>query len=136
MLSSPRACRKCGRAATKDGHCDAHQLASARGEKRIRDDIDRRYGREPWPSFRLAMLGQNPMCQRIQKDGTQCRQPARVVHHIWSPRVRPDLFVDPKNVVCVCLNDHPPDEGTPWWRAGIDFVETQFRNPIVGEIKP
>jgi hypothetical protein len=113
-------------------HATHNSYNDARTVRRKHDEVSKRYTREPWTSFRRMMLGRNPMCQRIQKDGEQCRQPARVVHHLWSPRVRPDLFVDPKNIVCLCFNDHPPDEGTPWWRAGVEYVATQFRNPIVG----
>jgi hypothetical protein len=140
MMSAPKACRErlCGKASVAGGRgfCAAHvtsnSLNDARAFARKHDEVSKRYGREPWPSFRQTMIGQNPICQRIMKDGTQCRQPARVVHHLWSPRVRPDLFVDPNNVVCVCANDHPNDEGTPWWRPGVDYVETQFRLPILG----
>lgn len=106
--------------------CSKHAEAAAREDERIRDEVDKRYGRAPWPSFRKMMLAQNPLCQRIQKDGSQCHAPARICHHLISPRERPDLFVDPKNVVCLCENDHPPSEGTPLWREGKEYVATQF----------
>jgi hypothetical protein len=69
------------------------------------------------------------MCQRIQKNGEQCHEPAKIVHHLWSPRQRPDLFIVPSNVVCLCANDHPTDEGTPAWREGVDYVRTEFVLP-------
>lgn len=129
MLSAPRACRNCGRASTQGGYCEQHQQASARGDKRVRDDVDKRYTRAPWPSFRLTMLGQNPICQRLDRRGEQCNSPARLVHHLLSPRVRPDLFVEPSNVVCLCEHCHPSDEGTPGWVEGRDYVKNSFRLP-------
>jgi hypothetical protein len=90
------------------------------------------YSRAPWPAFRLLMLGQNPICQRIQRDGKQCRNAATLVHHLLSPRVRPDLFVDPGNVACLCEHCHPTEEGTPHWRSGVDYIPTQFKPPRVG----
>jgi hypothetical protein len=134
MLSSPRACRKCGKASVKEGYCAEHQQASARGEKRLLDAVDRMYHRQPWPAFRLVMLGQNPICQRLDKSGVQCREWASIVHHLVSPRKRPDLFVEPSNVACLCANCHPPDEGTEWWRVGKEYVQTEFRLPNLGAV--
>lgn len=96
------------------------------------DSIRRWYAREPWTSFRAVMLGQNPFCQRIQKDGKQCRNAATLVHHLISPRLRRDLFVDPANAVCLCDRCHPTDEGTPHWRPGVDYIPTQFQLPNIG----
>lgn len=137
MISAPKACRErlCGKPSVAGGkgfcaeHVSSNSFADARNFQQRHDAVSKRYGREPWPSFRRVMLGQNPICQAIHKDGKQCTAPSKVVHHLWSPRVRPDLFVDPKNVVCVCVNDHPPDEGTPWWRPSVDYVPTEFRLP-------
>lgn len=138
-MSAPKSCREhlCGKpsVAGGNGFCAAHvthnSFNDARAARLKHDEVSKRYSREPWPSFRLTMLVQNPMCQRIEK-GEQCTNPARLVHHLWSPRARPDLFVDPKNVVCLCEHCHPSDEGTPWWRANVDYVPTHFRCPIVG----
>jgi len=90
------------------------------------------YATARWKVFRGWCLRLNPICQRILKDGTQCRYPSKIGHHLWSPRVRPDLFTDPKNVVMVCEFCHPNEEGTPWWRPGKEFVETQIAVPSVG----
>jgi len=78
------------------------------------------------------MLAQNPICQKIQKDGTQCREWATLVHHLVSPRKRRDLFTDSNNVVCLCAACHPTDEGTPWWTAGKEYVKSEFRLPNLG----
>jgi len=87
------------------------------------------YQRAPWPKFRATLLGQNVLCQKLDRGGAQCRNVSTLVHHLISPRVRPDLFVDPGNCVALCAHCHPPDEGTPHWRPGVDFVLTQFRLP-------
>jgi hypothetical protein len=137
MMRSPSVCRErgCLQKVEAGSHwCAQHQQADQRVNNRVRDDVDKRYGREPWPSFRLSMLNFNPICQRILKDGEQCHEPARIVHHLMSPRVRPDLFVDPKNVACLCAGCHPPDEGTPWWTEGKEYVATQFRLPSLSQI--
>lgn len=131
MMRSPSVCREggCPQKAEADSHyCAKHQKADTR-VRRVRDDVDRRYTRAPWPAFRLTMLGQNPICQRLDRRGEQCNAPARLVHHLLSPRERPDLFVDPNNVVCLCEHCHPPDEGTPWWVEGRDYVKNSFRLP-------
>jgi hypothetical protein len=133
MMSSPQACNEsgCFYKAVSNGYCAKHQAASSRMKKHVMDETDKRYHRAPWPAFRKLMLCQNPICQRIEK-GRQCRNAATLVHHLWSPRVRPDLFVDPKNVVCLCVLCHTPEDGTPWWREGKEFVKTEFTNPNVG----
>lgn len=100
--------------------------------RRVLDAVDRLYRRQPWPAFRAVMLAQNPLCQRLDKNGAQCRERATIVHHLVSPRRRIDLFVDPKNVVCLCATDHPSDEGTEWWTVGKEYVATEFRPPNLG----
>ena len=129
----------------KSGYCDAHRAAAAEKalqrsrefnrERYDNDAVYRMYTRAPWPNFRLIVLRQNPICARIIGD-RQCEHPSTLVHHLQSPRVRPDLFVDPKNVVALCEHCHLPDEGTPWWVEGKDYVKTVFRISILGEQQP
>lgn len=131
MMRSVSICREnsCPQKAEVGSHyCAKHQKADTRVQ-RVRDDVDRRYSRAPWPGFRLTMLCQNRICQRLDRRGEQCNSPARLVHHLQSPRVRPDLFVEPTNVVSLCEHCHPPDEGTPWWKKGVDYVKGSFRLP-------
>lgn len=135
MQSAPKACREplCGKTAVADGkgfcsdHKSKNSCASARAERYKHDEISQRYATTLWMRFRKWILAQNPMCQVIARDGEQCRNAATVVHHIWSPRKRPDLFVEASNVACVCVHHHPPDEGTEWWRVGHEYVKTEFR---------
>jgi len=44
-------------------------------------------------------------------DGVQCNRIADTVHHLISPRKRPDLFVDANNVAAVCRQHHHHGEG-------------------------
>lgn len=133
MLSAPRACNEsgCFQKAVKNGFCEKHQAPVARAVKRIMTEVDGMYKRVRWLNFRRWIMWQNPICQKIER-GRQCNNPATLVHHLWSPKVRPDLFIEPTNVICLCSHCHPPDEGTPFWRAGREFVATAFSNPTVG----
>jgi len=140
MLASPKACREsgCGKTAVADGRgfCADHKThnscVTARAERYKHDAVSQMYATARWKVFRGWVLRQNPICCRILKDGTQCHKPSKIAHHLWSPRVRPDLFTDPKNVVMLCEFHHPNEEGTPYWRVGKEYVETQVAVPSVG----
>ena len=138
MMRAPTSCAEpcCGKPSQRGSrfcplHVESNSFKTNRNWAQRHDEVSKRYHRQPWISFRVAMLTQNPICQKII-DGEQCHAPARLVHHLWSPRVRPDLFVEPKNVLCLCERCHPSDEGTPFWRVGVDYIATEFRNPIIG----
>lgn len=139
MLRAPVSCREpeCRQPSAPEGKgfCSAHVKTNTFSEQRKferkHDLVSRMYWREPWPSFRRMMLGQNYMCQRLYA-GVQCPRFATLLHHLLSPRERPDLFVDPMNVVCLCAGCHPTSEGTPLWRVGVEFVKTVFAPPNVG----
>lgn len=124
MISAPRACRErgCGQPSTKDGYCAKHQEAASRSVKRVRDDVDKMYGRVRWFVFRGWILAGRPICQRINK-GIRCTNASTLVHHLFSPRVRPDLFTDERNVLALCAGCHVPDDGTPWWRPGHEYED-------------
>jgi 5-methylcytosine-specific restriction enzyme A len=132
-----RFCRQAGctsKTRNENGYCDAHQKDNhTRLYERLRgqDEVNKLYHREPWTSFRLAFLAQNPICQKLI-NGLQCDRPATLVHHLRSPRNFPDGFVDPENVAALCVACHPPSEGTETWRAGVDFVKTVFKLPNFG----
>ncbi len=95
------------------------------------DPVNRLYWLASWFRFKLHCLNRNPICQRIIR-GEQCHNPAWVVHHLISPRERPDLFLDATNVVCLCANCHPGgEEGTPEWKEGVDYVPSLISPPTV-----
>lgn len=88
-----------------------------------------RYG-SAWIRLSKIMRGKNPLCQRIIRDTLtgqmhQCHNPSTLVHHLQSPRHRPDLFLEPKNLCCLCDSCHVPDDGTPTWRENVEFVPTE-----------
>lgn len=83
--------------------------------------------------FRTHVLHRNPICQKILRSGQQCTNPAWVVHHLISPRECPARFLDATNVVALCESCHPGGaEGTPEWRAGVDYVPSVIEPPAIG----
>jgi hypothetical protein len=85
-------------------------------EGRRSDEVRKLYKRTFWIEFREWFLRKHPVCQRVI-DGKRCLQPATVVHHMLSPRDRPDLFLDEDNCRAVCAPHHPTGQG-----AGPDEV--------------
>jgi hypothetical protein len=123
----------------KSGYCEKH-ITHAGDAERLRNKMRREndpiwremYETARWRHFRKWLINQNVICQRII-GGVQCTNPSYLVHHILSPRVRPDLFTDPTNTVCLCGSGcHPNTESTPDWIAGRDYVKTEFALPSFG----
>ncbi len=134
MLSAPRVCRERGCGQPQFNHtpyCEWHQQAATR-TKRALDDIDRMYRHPRWRRFRNWIAAQNPLCQRLDRHGVQCTNPARICHHIISPRRDPSRFLDALAVCMLCEHCHPPDEGTETWRVGVDYVATAVSLPNLG----
>lgn len=137
MLSCRRTCRepRCGQPASKAacGFCPEHAKNNSFMEHRAfqyrHDAVAKMYGTVRWTRFRTVLLAQNPICSRIIK-GVQCTRPSRIGHHLISPRVRPDLFVEATNVIALCEHCHPTDEGTPLWRPLVDYAPTEFEISI------
>jgi hypothetical protein len=140
MFRAPVACPDCGQPSVRGArYCEKHvqnnAATTARREantlRNRHDSVGGMYDRQPWPGFQARMIRNNVICQRLNR-GVRCRNLSKIVHHLIGPRQRPDLFVDPKNVVCLCRHCHPPDEGTPHWREGVDFVPTVCPSVLVG----
>lgn len=125
-------CREPGcrnRTNARSGYCEAHETANTSLEARKKydearrdDTVARMYHTSAWFVFRRHVLNRNPICQRIGTDMKQCRYAAMLLHHLVSPRVNPALFLVPSNVIALCDRCHPPDEGTPDWIEGRDYV--------------
>lgn len=121
------------------GYCEkhiAHAGDSVRKRNKMRRENDpiwrEMYETARWKHFRRWLINQNPICQRLI-GGVQCTNPSYLVHHCLSPRIRPDLFVEARNCVCLCGSGcHPNTESTPNWKAGVDFCETAFSLPSFG----
>jgi hypothetical protein len=106
------------------GH-DADQKEKERYRKN--DAVNRMYktGRlgRAWMWTSRLVRSANPICQKIV-NGEQCTNPSTLVHHLQSPRSRPELFLSVKNLVALCDSCHVPDDGTPEWVEGVHFVKT------------
>lgn len=132
MWSAPKSCNAagCGKATVQGSrYCEAHAATSppSRYGGRHKDAVDRLYDKAMWKRFRAWILAQRPICQRINK-GERCRFTANTVHHLESPRSRPDLFTEPDNVLALCAGCHPGgDAGTPHWRRGHEYEYEQVR---------
>jgi len=102
------------------------------------DPIAKLYRTARWLKFRAVMVSCNSICQRLVKnpltgETEQCHSPSVVCHHIVSPRVRLDLFLESKNVICFCAVHHPPTEGSPQgWAEGVDYVPTVLPKYHIG----
>ena len=125
----------CSEKITEGKYCEKHSPVSPAAQHRKRcdavrgdDPVRKWYSTARWARFRDAILRFNPICSRLE-DGKQCLEPAAVIHHLASPRVRPDLFVTPDNVRAVCAGHHHGAEGEPGGPADWDklYVQTNWR---------
>lgn len=127
-------CREPGcleRTADRSGYCAAHQLNNSRKQQRAvydrerhSDPVARLYGTARWAKLKTMLRHRgNLICQRIV-DGKQCTRYAEIYHHLVSPKDDVSLMFSPHNICGVCRQHHPPDEGTPWWVEGTDYVAT------------
>jgi hypothetical protein len=76
------------------------------------DPVRKWYSTARWARFRDAILRFNPMCMRRLPDGSTCRYPSSVVHHLRDPR-QGGAFTDAANVVAVCPEHHHGAQGEP-----------------------
>lgn len=136
-----RQCRESGctkRTNDRSGYCADHLRSNtARDKKREyyaerekNDKVRALYHTAAWARLKRIRFNRNPMCQRLI-DGVQCRWRATLLHHLISPRQRPDLFLEPANTVCLCANCHPDTPGTPDWVEGVDYAPSDIAPPIV-----
>jgi len=122
MAGFPHYCNEptCQEKITEGAYCLKHEKESPAAVNRKRydkhrsenDPIRRWYHTARWTKFRDAILRFNPLCQRRLPDGTTCRYPSRVVHHLHDPR-QGGAFTDAANVVAVCPEHHHGAQGEP-----------------------
>jgi hypothetical protein len=93
-------------------YCPKHELKNKQqvNAGRRNDEVRKLYNRTFWIRFRDWFIRHHPVCQRVI-DGARCLQPATVVHHMLSPRDRPDLFISEENCRAVCAPHHPTGQG-------------------------
>ena len=116
MLRPPTACRKCGKAAESGSICKAcepkHKEDVRAKEKYRNEDPDNaRYHRPEWIKLSRILKDMNPICQRIESNGLQCRYPSQISHHLISPKVNPTLFLNASNLVAICRFHHSDTPG-------------------------
>ncbi len=117
MPVSPKsACRKCGKAAESGTICNAckpdyKKRIAEKNKARNEDPANAIYHKMDWRVYSQLLRDRNPVCQRIELSGIQCRYPSQLVHHLLSPRKHPSLFMSPANCVCICKFHHPDSEG-------------------------
>jgi len=87
------------------------------------DQVWMMYQTPHWKHFRAWFLKLNPFCMRVV-DGEQCHNVADTVHHLQSPRQRPDLFTDADNVAAVCRTHHHHGEGA---QPGEEYVKADTK---------
>lgn len=139
MLRCPTVCGEPGCSATNvrgSRYCIAHQVSNTAAVARKQFDADRAdseirkmYNSTRWFAFRGMMLARRPICQKMIR-GVRCTNPARVIHHLLSPRTHPQFFIDPARVLALCPTCHTPEQGTEHWRPGIDYVDIPFDGPM------
>jgi hypothetical protein len=105
---------------------------------RHKDPINRQYNTARWHKVSELCRRSNPICQKIVNDATtgesrQCHNPSSLAHHIRSPRCG-GAMLDLKNLLALCANCHPSDEGTPNWVVGKDFVASNYPRWTTGQL--
>jgi 5-methylcytosine-specific restriction endonuclease McrA len=131
-LRPPTACRQCGKACgegSKRGFCrlclpTVQPVKSNTYAYRNDDKWHKFYHSKPWFDFRATVIMQNPICMRLFAPGQQCREPAKVVHHLISPRQVAGMALAPQNVVATCSGCHAG--GKPGELQGRCYVPTKW----------
>lgn len=121
------------RTALRGGYCDKHAKDNPVAAQRRTYDHERKqhttwrlYG-AAWERLKVWLKGQgNVQCQKLTA-GYRCTRPVEIFHHLISPKVDPTKMYVVQNVIGLCRQCHPPDEGTPHWKPGEDFVPTQTK---------
>jgi len=106
---------------------------AAYDQERKHDAVSKLYNCAAWIKLKQLLRNRgNVICQRIV-DGEQCTRLAEINHHLISPRVDMRQMYNPRNIVGVCRQCHPTEEGTPDWIEGRDYVATVWSDVYVGK---
>jgi hypothetical protein len=133
-MQNQRACQEslCPFMAEPGGWKCTKHIAETRQRDSERGKKQRGMYGTTWDKFKLMLRGHgNTICAKLT-DGVQCTHPVEIFHHLISPQQRPDLMLVPANVIPLCRIHHPKDEGTPGWKAGVDYVPTVYKVPTFG----
>ena len=108
---------------------EAHKSAKDRWRRETKPRLYK--DTKAWDSLTGALKANgNVFCARII-NGEQCGRLAQIFHHLIAPEDRPDLTYDQNNVIPLCRGCHPPTQGTPDWKPGIDYVPNTWKAPRV-----
>jgi 5-methylcytosine-specific restriction protein A len=99
-------------------YCDKHLHTNERATKKP----DPFYNSPEWRRLQPFLKRKNSICQR-KVNGVQCMNPSVICHHLRGIHTAPELKLDPNNLVMLCREHHPDDE-TPLWKVGADYVPT------------
>jgi hypothetical protein len=142
MPESPYSyCREPGCAIrTRSAYCPAHlnnneaqrRRAALDYERKKDDPVWKKYNCQAWVRFKASFFSCNPICQRLI-DGKQCCARATLIHHILSPRVRPDLMYTFGNCRALCAAHHETTEGERV--ENLDRLDQVYTRPKVPTLK-
>ena len=109
-------------------------------DKHRASDVTRKmYYTARYRRFHEFLKVRNPMCQRIQPDGTRCKNPSTDLHHLIDPDAPGglELFLNASNAVMLCKHCHPGGTaGTPEWKVNMDYVPTFAGFGFLGQSNP
>jgi 5-methylcytosine-specific restriction protein A len=88
------------------GYCALHQRSVQQDYDRTRanDPTHAFYKSPQWRAVREQYLSIHPVCAMCEKEGLVTV--ASVCHHIIEVTARPDLSLDPQNLVALCSAHH------------------------------
>lgn len=121
-MSKQRQCKACQRIATANGYCDMHQAMAEQTKQDSKQRSGRAWRTRKARKFREQYLVAHPYCFDCWTIYGR-PVPATTVHHVISQEERPDLAIEPSNVVSLCQACHDAREG----RGGVGGGETFSR---------
>jgi hypothetical protein len=108
-----------------NGYCAGHQQNNTSTARQVQWRQDNPlYDTSRWRNLQHKIIVADCFCRRIIA-GVRCDRPSKIVHHLVSPRQRPDLMFVVSNLVAVCRDHHPNTEGSDWVE-GRDYSKSEF----------
>lgn len=100
------ACRvsTCPEMAYKNGYCYRHWKESRKRYDDARGTPPERGYDQTWGNLRLLYLAEHCLCEECKKAGIL--KAAQEVHHVIPISQRPDLRLDPENLMALCKPCH------------------------------
>lgn len=102
--AAPRWCPRCCAAHAAGAKCPAAAADKLERDRLYRQSAARRGYDSTWWKVRRAFLSQHPLCEDCQAAGRV--RTADQVHHVKKVADRPDLRLDPSNLMSLCRSCH------------------------------